>query len=227
VKKSEAIKRTLPVLFGYVPLGMAFGFMLNNQGYGAKIAGLMSLFVYGGSCQYMALELFRSGAPLMTIFVTSLFLSVRHVVYGLTMLEKFRGTGKIKPYLIFALTDEAYALFAAGDFPEDGEKGKTMLLMSALCHFYWVAGSVLGGVLGNYVQFDATGMEFVLTALFIVLTLDMAKSGAGLLPYLIGAGSALVGLSVGANWMMPVAIGLILLSLLALRGRIDKREEDA
>lgn len=219
---SRAARETLPVFFGYIPLGIAFGFMMSSAGYGTLVSAAMSTFMYGGSAQYLAVEMFANGTTLFNMFLMVFFLSVRHIAYGLSLIEKFQGTGRYKPYMIAALTDEAYALLVAAQLPEGRARAPYMALISALCHSYWVMGSVLGGFLGGLLQFNTTGMEFVLTALFIVLALSLYATYRTPLPFLIGAGAGLIALLPGRDeWMMPIAIALILIVLIAFRGPIE------
>lgn len=225
---SNAVRETLPIFFGYIPLGMAFGFMLSSAGYGAVVAGAMSLFMYGGSSQYLAVEMFASGTALYNMFLMVFFLSIRHMVYGLSLIEKFQGAGKYKPYLIYALTDEAYALFVAARLPEGKDRAPYMFLLSALCHGYWIAGTLIGSLLGGIVRFNTTGMDFVLTALFIVLTINLFAAYKTILPFAIGAGAGFLALLPGNdNLMMPIAIFLILFVLLIFRRPIEARLDRA
>lgn len=217
-----AARASLPVFLGYIPLGMAFGLLLRDIGYGVGVAAAMSLFVYGGSTQFMAVSLFSSGAGLAETFAITFFLSSRHMVYGLSLLQKFEGLGARKPYMIYALTDEAYALFVGTEPPEGVDRKSYMVSISLLCHGYWILGGVLGSLLGAVLQFNTVGMDFVLTALFIVLTIDLWESYKTPVPFLIGAGFGLVAVILfGGRAMMPAALVGILITLAGARRPIE------
>ena len=148
----SAFKTTVPVLLGYIPLGMAFGFLLDGAGYHWIYAFLMSLFVYAGSVQFLAVALLAAGAGLTEFAIATLLLNFRHAFYGLSLLDKFSGVGRVKPYLIFALTDETYALLTTTDIPQGSSKSRFYFYIAALDHLYWIAGSVLGAVLGSFLR---------------------------------------------------------------------------
>ncbi len=180
----SAFETTIPVLLGYIPLGMAFGFLLNGAGYHWIYAFLMSLFVYAGSGQFLAVALLAAGAGLTEFAVATLLLNLRHAFYGLSLLEKFSGVGRVKPYLIFALTDETYALLTTAHVPESSSKSRFYFYIAALDHLYWISGSVLGAVLGSMLKFNLEGMSFVLTALFVVLTIEQYFNSEAGFPFL-------------------------------------------
>ena len=184
----------------------------------------MSALVYAGSAQFLAVMLFSAGAGLAEIFLTTLFLNIRHMVYGLSMLERFRGMGWARIYLIFGLTDEAYALYVGAE-PGKGENEKTYLLwVCAFCHFYWVLGSVLGAALGSLVTVNTTGMDFSLTALFIVLAMDLWDRYRAFEPFLLGAVfGVLARVLLGEQAMMPGAIVGILGWLMIFRKHMEAR----
>ncbi len=185
-----ALKTTIPVFLGYIPLGMAFGFLFDGAGYHWIYAFLMSLFVYAGSAQFLAVALLAAGAGLTEFVVATLLLNLRHSFYGLSMLEKFSDVGRVKPYLIFALTDETYALLTTTEVPQGGSKSRFYFYIAALDHLYWVVGSLLGAVLGSMLELNLEGMSFVLTALFTVLTIEQYFSSNVRFPFIaaIGAG---------------------------------------
>lgn len=180
----SAFKTTIPVLLGYIPLGMAFGFLLDGAGYHWIYAFLMSLFVYAGSGQFLAVALLAAGAGLTEFTIATLLLNLRHAFYGLSLLEKFSGVGKVKPYLIFALTDETYALLTTTDVPRGSSKSSFYFYIAALDHFYWISGSVLGAVLGSVLELNLEGMGFVLTALFVVLTIEQYFNSEARFPFI-------------------------------------------
>ena len=182
-----AFTDTLPVLTGYIVLGFGFGIVLRANGYGVLWALVMSLFIYAGSMQYVAIELLASGASLVTAALTTLMVNARHLFYGISMLDKYKTAGKRKPYLIFALTDETYSLVCK-EKPNVPDENKTdyFFLVSLFNQIYWVAGSVLGAVVGNLVEFNSNGIEFALTALFLTVLVEQWLTAKNHFPALTG-----------------------------------------
>lgn len=189
-----ALKTTIPVFLGYIPLGMAFGFLLDGAGYHWIYAFLMSLFIYAGSGQFLAVALLAAGAGLTEVVVATLLLNLRHSFYGLSMLEKFSDVGKVKPYLIFALTDETYALLTTTEVPPGSSKSRFYFYIAALDHLYWIVGSVLGAVLGSVLDLNLEGMSFVLTALFVVLTIEQYFNSNVRFPFIAAVGAGILSL---------------------------------
>jgi len=213
----NALKTTIPVFLGYIPLGMAFGFLLDGAGYHWIYAFLMSLLVYAGSGQFLAVALLAAGAGLTEFLVATLLLNLRHAFYGLSLLEKFSGAGKVKPYLIFALTDETYALLTTTEVPAGRSKSRFYFYIAALDHLYWITGSVLGAVLGSMLNLNLEGMTFVLTALFVVLTIEQYFNSSVRFPFVaaVGAGAAALTLFRPDNMLLAS----IILGTLILMGR--------
>ncbi len=209
---------------GYLAIGMAFGLMLQSIGYGVGWAVLMSAVIYAGSGQYLGVSLLAAGAPLTQVAFLTLMVNFRHLVYGLSMLEKFRGMGLRKFYMIFSLTDETYALLSSAKAPEGVEEHDFFFLVALLDQSYWIAGSVLGAVLGAALGFDTTGVDFAMTALFLVIAVGQWKSAGSHLPALLGRAATLVSLLlVGAEDMLLPALGIIVAALTLLRPRLDKK----
>lgn len=222
---SAAFPVTLPVLFGFVPLGIAFGLLMNSAGYNAFWSCLMSLLVYAGSAQFMGVGLLSAMAPLPQVAAMTLIINFRHLVYGLSMLGKYRDTGRRKPYLIFSLPDETYAILSSGQIPQGIAPQDYYLAVSLLNQFYWVAGSVLGGLLGAALSLNTQGADFAMTALFLVIALGQWEERKNRPSALLGAGAALVSLLLfGPDRFLIPALVLMILSLLALRSKLDKKE---
>jgi len=184
----EAFKYSVPVLLGYVTVGIAFGFMVSASGYPWWLAFLMSLWMFAGAGQFIALGLFSAGLNLWQVCLVQLVVNIRHVAYGLSMIKRFAGSGAFKPYLIFSLTDETFALHSSmpelvipQNLPEDEKlemrekRHLFMFFVAALNHLYWVAGSVIGALAGAINPFDIEGLSFALTALFVVLMIEQIK----------------------------------------------------
>lgn len=222
---AAAFPATVPVLMGYLAIGMAFGLMLQTAGYGVGWALLMSLTIYAGSGQYLGVSLLATGAHLSQVAFLTLMINFRHLVYGLSMLEKFRGMGLRKFYMIFSLTDETYALLSAAKVPEGMDEHRYYFAVAMLDHSYWIAGSVLGSVLGSALGFDTTGVDFAMTALFLVIAVGQWKKAGSHLPALLGAGATLLSLLVvGADDMLLPALGMIVILLTVLRRRLGDEE---
>lgn len=224
---AAAFPVTIPVLMGYLAIGLAFGLMLQSAGYGVLWAFLMSLTIYAGSGQYLGVSLLATGAPLAQVAFLTLMINFRHLVYGLSMLEKFRGMGKRKLYMIFSLTDETYALLSSVKAPEGVDEHDYYFTIAWMNHSYWIAGSVLGSVLGAALGFDTTGVDFAMTALFIVIAVGQWKAAGSHIPALLGAVATLMSLVVvGAEDMLLPALGIIVLVLVLMRTRLNEHVED-
>lgn len=218
---SSAFHATIPVLMGYLAIGMAFGLMLQSAGYGVGWAFLMSLTIYAGSGQYLGVSLLATRASLSQTAFLTLMINFRHLVYGLSMLEKFRGMGKRKLYMIFSLTDETYALLSAAKAPEGVEEHGYYFAIALMDHSYWILGSILGSVLGAALGFDTTGVDFAMTALFLVIAVGQWKAAGSHLPALLGGAATLASLLlVGAEDMLLPALGVIVLVLTLMRARL-------
>ena len=208
---------TLPVLTGYLVLGFGFGIILKAAGYGIPFAFAMSLFIYAGSMQYVAVGLLTGGASLVTAALTALMVNARHVFYGVSMLGKYKGTGKRKPYLIFALTDETYSLLCGehpGIAPE--QRVNYYFLVSMLNHLYWVAGSLAGAVVGTLVSFNSEGVDFALTALFLTIFLEQWLTSKNHVPAVIGVAVSVGCLLIFGSEKFLIPAMLIIALLLCL-----------
>jgi 4-azaleucine resistance transporter AzlC len=215
-----AFQKTVPVMFGYVPIGIAFGFLLTQAGYHWIFAVLMSVFIYSGATQFLAISFFFNHAALIEIAITTLLLNLRHSFFGLSLLRKFSGIPRVKPYLVFALTDETYALLTALDEPEQNTKARYYLFISILNQLYWVVGSLAGGLLGQAISTDFKGMDFALTALFTVLVIEQYRKVRSFLPFLVAAFAGIMCLIfVGSKYMLLTSIvtGTIILVLIRKR----------
>jgi 4-azaleucine resistance transporter AzlC len=203
----EAVRGTIPVMFGYVPIGIAFGFLLTQSGYFWLYAVLMSIVIYSGATQFLAIGFFVNHAAMIEIAVTTLLLNLRHSFFGLSLTRKFSGVSRVKPYLIFALTDETYALLTSMDEPEQQSKARYYFFISLLNHLYWIIGTLIGALIGQVIKTDLRGMDFALTALFVVLVIEQYRKVRSLRPFLIGSVVGIVCLaSVASQYMLLVSI---------------------
>lgn len=167
-----AYQKSLPVMAGYIVLGIGFGILMKDAGYGFLWSFFMSLTIYAGSMQYVGVSLLTSGASFITVALTTLMVNARHLFYGLSMIEKYKDAGKKKPYLIFALTDETYSLLCNDNIPEGAERQGYQFFISFFNQCYWILGSVLGGLLGAILPFDTAGIDFSMTALFVTVLVE-------------------------------------------------------
>ena len=216
-----AFYKTIPVLLGYLFLGLAFGLLLQEAGYSFWWALLSSGIVYAGSIQFVLVEFLNGGTGLLTVAVMTLLINSRHAFYGLSFVEKFRKM-KTYPYMIFSLTDETYSLLCSLKVPEGIDEKKAMFLIALFDQLYWVTGSVLGAALGQVLPFDMTGIDFAMTALFVTIFVDQWREAKSHLPAIVGLCSAAVCLLIfgGSNFILPsliITVGI----LMALKGRLE------
>lgn len=222
-----ALKTTTPVFFGYLAIGIAFGLLLYNAGYSWLLAVFMSLVIYAGAGQYLAVGFFVQNASLLEIATVTFLVNFRHMVYGLSLFEKFDLAGRLKPYMIFALTDETYALLSSVKAPEEVNQGRYYFYIALLNQFYWILGSLIGAVAGSFMKINTAGLDFALTALFIVLLMEQFQSYKTKLPFIIGGVSSIVSITtMGRTNMLMVAVVLAIVLLLALKERIIQNESD-
>lgn len=205
----KAFVSSIPVMMGYVVLGMGFGIVLNSKGYGIIWALAMSVFIYAGSMQYVCVNLITGGASLLTVALTTLMVNARHLFYGISMINKYKETGKKKPYLIFALTDETYSLVCSDDAGSDvNDKFKYFFLVSLFNQIYWVTGSVIGSALGAAITFNTEGIDFAMTALFVTVFIEQWLSTKNHMPALIGVAASVLCLVIfgSDNFLIPAMI---------------------
>lgn len=217
---AKAFRDTIPVLMGYVVLGIGFGILLEDRGYSFIWAFLMSLSIYGGSMQFAAVDLLSGGASLITTAVMTVVINARHFFYGISMLDKYKRAGKLKPYLIFSLTDETYSIVCSASVPEGMNKEFYYFFVSLFDQLYWISGSVIGGIFGSLIEFNSAGVEFAMTALFVVIFTEQWLSTKEHLPAVIGLAASAACLFVfGADaFIIPSMIAIIIVFAL-LRNR--------
>lgn len=219
---TTAFKVSIPVMMGYGVLGFAFGLLVVSIDYPWYIALLMSIFIYAGALQFLAIGFFSSKLGLFDIFITSIFVNIRQSFYGLSVLNKFKKTAKLKPYLIFGLTDETYALLTTIKEDEQLKKKYYYFYLTALNQSYWVSGTVLGALFGSFITFDTTGLDFSLTALFVVLAIEQYKANKNYTPFILGAvASILAFVIVPINSMLIFAIICALVGMFIFKKRLE------
>lgn len=222
-----AFPHTIPVLMGYLFLGMAFGILLSSNGYHFGWAIIMSIFIYAGSMQFVAVGLLTSGFNLIGTIAITLMVNARHIFYGLSMLKKFDEMGTKKPYMIFSLTDETYSLLCSVEAPSDVDKNWFAFFISFLDQCYWIVGSAIGGILGSLFAFNTKGIDFVMTALFVVIFINQWKSTSNHNPAFIGVcASFLCLLLFGANsFIIPSMISILLIVSLSNKPLAERKVE--
>lgn len=223
---AAAFPHTVPILAGFLFLGMAYGIYMNVSGFRFWYPMLMGLTIFGGSLEFVAVSMLLAPfAPLQTLLV-ALMLQARHLFYGIAMLEKYQGLGPKRFYLIFGMCDESFSINCSARIPEGVDRGWFYFWVTLLNHSYWVAGATLGGLAGSLLSFDTTGLDFVMTAMFVVIFLEQWEKERGHLPSLIGLAASAVCLAVfGPDSFLLPAMGCILALLTLLRSPIDRRQQ--
>ena len=221
----QAFRDTVPVLTGYIFMGIGFGILLRQAGYGPAWALSMSLFMYAGSGQYLAVELLSKGASLLSTALATALVNARHLFYGLSLVDTYKDAGPRKFYMIFSLTDETYSLVTQNKVPQGMSRIGSCFLVSAMDQLYWVVGCVLGNLLGQ-LPVDFTGVEFVLTALFVTLLVEQWLSHKNHLPAFIGLGSTALCLAVFGAEIFLIPSMVVIAALLTISRKTGRRMED-
>ena len=209
---------TVPVLTGYLFLGISFGILLGETGYGLPWALSMAVFMYAGSAQFLAVSLLANHTGLLSSAIAIFLLNARHIFYGISLIDTYKGTGKKKPYLIFALTDETYSLVTQNQPPEGMKHSTYCLLVSALDHLYWISGCVIGALAGNIIPISFEGIEFVLTALFVTLFVEQWLSNKNHFPAIVGVCATVLCLVIFGKEIFLIP-SMVLIAVLLTTGR--------
>lgn len=221
-----AFIKTIPVLLGYLFLGIAFGVLLENSGYNFIWAFYISLFVYAGSMQFVMISFLDGGVNLFTIAVMTLLINSRHAFYGLSFIERFKKMGKAYPYMIFSLTDETYSLLCLEKTPSNLDENKVFLMIALLNHCYWIIGSILGALLGQYIPFNSKGIDFAMTALFVVIFMEQWQEYKTHIPALTGIGSGIFSLIVfGPDSFILPALLITVILLVVFKGYLIRDQK--
>lgn len=217
---------TIPILAGFLFLGITYGVYMNVSGFPFIYPMLMSLFIFAGSMEFVSVGLLLgSFHPLQAVFM-ALMINARHLFYGISMLDRYKDTGRKKPYLIYGLCDETFSVNCTVTVPPQVDRSWFFFFVTLLNQAYWVTGSTLGGLLGSLVSFDTKGMDFVMTALFVVIFLDWWMKNDNHIPSVLGLVLSLLCLLVftAERFLLP-AMGFILLALILLRKPLEKAGE--
>ena len=221
-----AFKRSLPIMAGYLVLGMGFGVLLETKGYGVIWSLAMSCFIYAGSMQYVAIDLLAGGASLISAALMTLTVNARHLFYSISMIDRYRGTGAYKPYLIFGLTDETYSVVCSGDVPDGVDRKKYFFLVTLFNQCYWIIGCVVGSLIGSVFSFNTAGIDFSMTALFLVVFVEQWRSTKDHKSAIVGVASSLICLLIfGADRFLIPAMITITVLLTILRRKPPRGEQ--
>ncbi len=218
---------TVPVLAGYLFLGMGFGILLAESGKGVLWAFCMSLFIFAGTGQYLAVSLMAGGASLLSAAIAIFLVNARHIFYGISLVDTYKGAGAKKLYLIFGLTDETYSLVTQNQPPEGLTRHRYCFLVTLFDHSYWILGCILGNLAGNFIPMNYEGVEFVLTALFVTLFVEQWLSSKNHLPALIGMGCTVLCLAVFGSEIFLIPSMVLIALLLTVTRKTGRRQEDA
>ena len=220
-----AFPHTIPVFTGYLVLGISYGVLMTASGFPFWLPMLTSLSIFAGSMEFVLVNLLLSGFDLLQAFLMTLLINARHLFYGIAMLDRYKGMELKKLYLIFGLTDETFSINCSMDPPEGVDRGWFCLFVTLLDHSYWFLGAALGGVFGSILHFNTEGLDFVMTAMFVVIFLEQWKKDTNHLSALIGLALP-VGclLLFGAERFMIPAMAAILLGLTLVRKPLERGE---
>ena len=221
----RAFLDTVPVMTGYLFLGFGFGILMQQHGFGVLWSGAMSLLIYAGSMQYMAVSLLTNGASLLTTALTTFVVNARHLFYGISMVDAYKQAGSKKPYLIFALTDETYSLVSQNTNPEGISRIGYCFLVSAFDHLYWVSGTVLGALAGSLIPINYEGIEFVLTALFVTIFVEQWLSTRNHFPALVGLAATAACLAVFGKDVFLIPSMVLIAAILIIMKKTGRRAD--
>lgn len=225
IKRSfkAAFPYTVPILAGFMFLGITYGIYMNVSGFSFIYPMLMSMTVFAGSAEFVAVSILLGAFEPLQAFLMILLLNARHLFYGISLLEKYSGTGIKKLYLIFGMCDESFSINCSADIPENVDRGWFMFFVTLLNHTYWVTGATLGGIFGSFINFNTEGLDFVMTAMFVVIFLEQWLKEKNHTSSLLGLVLPLISLIIfGADSFMIPAMLAILLALALLRKPLEK-----
>lgn len=220
-----ALPRTIPVMVGYLFLGAAYGILMNVNGYGIGWTFAISTLVYAGSLQYLGVTMLAGMVHPLAALMMALMLNARHLFYGISMLGKYGEVKKGKPYLIFGLTDETFSVVCHDQAPKNLDQDRVYLWITLLDQCYWVLGSVLGAIAGSFITFDTTGLDFALTALFVVIFVDQWKQKEGHHSAVLGVLASVLCLVIWGADSFIIPAMLLILFLLTLDYRRTQKNE--
>ncbi len=223
-----AFPHTIPIFAGFWFIALTYGIYMNAEGFGFLYPCLMSMTIFAGSMEFVTVTLLLGNFDPIGAFMLTLMVNARHLFYGIPMLDKFRGTGLKKLYLIFGMCDETFSINYTADIPEDVDKGWFMFFVTLLNQLYWVSGATLGGIFGSLIKFNTEGLDFVMTAMFVVIFMEQFLKEKNHIPSFLGLGISLLCLIIfGADsFIIPSMIGILVI-LSAARLKLEKGGEAA
>ncbi len=219
---AAAFPHTVPIFAGFWFLGLTYGVYMNVSGFSFWYPMLMSLTIFAGSMEFVAVNLLLGAFHPLQAFAMTLLINARHLFYGISMLDKYKGTGLKKPYLIFGMCDESFSINYMAEIPKDVDRGWFMFFVTLLNQFYWFFGATMGGICGSLIHFDTEGLEFVMTAMFVVIFLEQWRKDTNHVSALLGLAVSLLCLIVfGAERFMLPAMAGILAALTFIRKPLE------
>jgi len=206
-----AFPYTIPVMTGYLFLGISYGVLITASGFPFWMPMLTSITVFAGSMEFVLVNLLLDGFDLLQAFLMTLMINARHLFYGISMLDKYKGTGWKKLYLIFGLTDESFSVNCVTEPPEDIDRGWFMFFVTLLDHSYWILGATLGGIFGSVLHFNTDGLDFVMTAMFVVIFMEQWKKDRNHLSAVLGLVLPIICLIVfdAGSFMIPAMLAIM------------------
>ncbi len=223
----SAFPHTIPILAGFLFLGMTYGILMKVSGFPIWISVLMSVVVFAGSMQFVSVNILLSSFNPIAAFMMTLMINARHIFYGISMLDKYENTGAKKPYLIFGMCDESFSINCSVDIPYGVDKGWFMFFVTLLDQMYWIAGTVVGAVFGSFISFNTEGLDFVMTAMFVVIFLEQILKEKNHILSAVGLIISVLSLVIfGADSFIIPAMLAILAALTLLRKQIEDKEAE-
>jgi len=222
-----AFPHTIPIFAGFWFLGLTYGIYMNVSGFGFVYPMLMSLTIFAGSVEFVTVSLLLGGFNPIQALMMTLMINARHLFYGISMLDKYKDVGWKKIYLIFGMCDESFSINYTANIPEGVDKGWFMFFVTLLNHFYWVFGATLGGIFGSIIHFNTEGLEFVMTAMFVVIFMEQWFKEKNHASALIGIGISVLFLVILGpdNFIIPSMMGILFLLTIA-RKPLEKAGEE-
>ncbi len=222
---AAAFPHTIPILAGFLFLGFTYGVLMNVSGFPFWYPMLISMTVFAGSMEFVAINLLLGAFNPLQAFVMALMVNARHIFYGISMLDKYRSKGKKSFFLIFGMCDETFSVNCSAEVPDDADEGWFMFFVTLLNYLYWVFGATMGGILGSAISFDTEGLDFVMTAMFVVIFMEQWLKEKNHISSLLGLGLSLLCLTVfGADGFIIPSMLAIFAALTLLRGRLEKED---
>lgn len=222
-----AFPHTIPILAGFWFLGLAYGIYMNVSGFSFLYPMFMSMLIFGGSLEFVAVEMLVSPYAPLSVFIMTLLIQARHLFYGISMLKKYKGMGWKKYYLIFGMCDESFSINYTAKIPDGIDEGWFMFFVTLLNHLYWILGATIGGLVGSLLTFNTNGISFVMTAMFIVIFLEQWLKEKNHTSAFTGLIVSIICLTLfGPDSFMLPTMGTILLFLILFGNRLDRKEKE-